>query len=77
VEGMGNDVLTKEEQMFLNTNTEEIKQFAGSLFAGSIDMDRRDMYQRLYFKAGGKQEICYTCGGSLKHLGMKLEATWL
>jgi hypothetical protein len=74
---MGNDVLTKEEQMFLAANAEQITQFAGSLFAGSIDMDRRDMYQRLYFKAGGKQEICYTCGGSLKHLGMKLEATWL
>jgi hypothetical protein len=74
---MANDVLTVDEQEFVKHHAQEIRQFADSLFAGSVDISKREVYQGLYFKAGGRQAICWTCGGSLRNMGLKLKDAWL
>ena len=73
---MPNDVLTKEELDFINTHANEIKQLANEEWAGHMPMDKREVYQTIFLKSGGRQEICYTCGGSLKQLGKRLQQ-WL
>lgn len=74
---MEDDVLTEEEREFLNHNADEIRQFANNLFAGDVSISKRGVYQTLYMKAGGRQAICFTCGGSLRNMGLKLQARWL
>lgn len=74
---MADHVLTQDEQEFIQHNADEIRMFAGSLFAGSVDISKREVYQGLYLKAGGRQSICWTCGGSLRNLGLKLKDAWL
>lgn len=73
---MADNVLTDEERAFIDANANEIRQMANLQFAGSIAMDKREKYQNLFLKAGGRQVICYTCGGSLRQLGRRLEQ-WL
>ena len=73
---MANDVLTEEEQEFIKHHAQEIRQFANDQFAGSIDISKREVYQGIFLKSGGRQAICFTCGGSLKQLGKRLEQ-WL
>lgn len=68
--------LTNEELEFLAVNAEEIKLMAAEQWAGSVPMDKRAIYQTIFLKVGGRQEICWTCGGSLKQLGKRLEQ-WL
>ena len=74
---MADNVLTEDEQEFLQYNADEIRMFSNNLFAGSVDISKREVYQSLYLKAGGKQSICWTCGGSLRNLGLKIKDTWL
>lgn len=74
---MADNVLTEEEREFIQHNADEIRMFADSLFAGSVDISKREVYQGLYFKAGGRQSICWTCGGSLRNMGLKLKDAWL
>ena len=76
LESMADNVLTQDEQEFIQHNAEQIKQFANELFAGSIDISKRQVYQTIFLKSGGRQSICWTCGGSLKQLGKRLEQ-WL
>jgi hypothetical protein len=73
---MANDVLTTEELEFIHANAEEIKQLANEQWSGNMPMDKREIYQTIFLKVGGRQAICYTCGGSLKQLGKRLEQ-WL
>ncbi len=73
---MCQEELTADEQDFVKLNANEIRQFANEQFAGSIDMDKREVYQALFLKAGGRQNICFTCGRSLKQLAKRLEQ-WL
>ena len=76
MEAMADNVLNEIDRAFMDVNADEIRQFANEQFAGSIDIDKRGRYQSIFFTLGGRQEICWTCGGSLKHLGKKLEQ-WL
>ncbi len=76
MEGMADNVLNEIDREFMDVNADEIRQFANEQFAGSIDIDKRGKYQSIFLTLGGRQEICWTCGGSLKHLGKKLEQ-WL
>jgi hypothetical protein len=76
MEDMADNVLTDEEQAFVNANADEIRAMANLQFAGNMPMDKRAIYQTIFIKSGGRQVICYTCGGSLKQLGKRLEQ-WL
>jgi hypothetical protein len=76
MEAMGNDVLNTEELEFIAVNADEIRAMANLQFAGNMPMDKRAVYQTIFIKSGGRQVICYTCGGSLKQLGKRLEQ-WL
>ena len=73
---MANDVLTIDELEYLAINSDEIKLMANEEWAGTMPLDKRAIYQTIFFKVGGRQEICWTCGGSLKQLGKRLEQ-WL
>ena len=73
---MADNVLTPDEQEFIKHHSDEIRQFANELFAGSVDVSKREVYQVIFLKSGGRQSICFTCGGSLKQLGKRLEQ-WL
>lgn len=73
---MADHVLNKDEQDFVNYNANEIRQFANEKFAGEVSISKRQVYQTIYVKSGGRQNICFTCGGSLKRLGKTLEQ-WL
>ncbi len=68
--------LTKEESDFIYKHADEIKMLANEEWAGHMPMDKRESYQTVFLKAGGRQAICWTCGGSLKQLGKRLEQ-WL
>lgn len=70
---MAYDVLTKEELEFIHEHADEIKKLANSEWAGHMPMDKREIYQTVFLKAGGRQAICWSCGGSLRKLGMKLK----
>ena len=76
MEVMADNVLSEIDYAFMEENADEIIQFANEQFAGSIDIDKRGRYQSIFLTLGGRQEICWTCGGSLKHLGKRLEK-WL
>jgi hypothetical protein len=76
MEAMGNDVLSIDEQEFMAVNADEIRRMASEQWAGHMPMDKREVYQTIFLKSGGRQEICYTCGGSLKQLGKRLQQ-WL
>jgi hypothetical protein len=76
MEAMANDVLNTEELEFMAVNADEIKRMASEQWSGTMPMDKRAIYQTIFLKLGGRQEICYTCGGSLKQLGKRLEQ-WL
>ena len=73
---MGNDVLNTEELEFMAVNADEIKRMASEQWSGTMPMDKRAIYQAIFLKVGGRQEVCWTCGGSLKQLGKRLEQ-WL
>lgn len=73
---MADNVLTKEELEFIHEHADEIKKLANSEWAGHMPMDKREIYQTVFLKAGGRQAICWSCGGSLKQLGKRLEQ-WL
>lgn len=66
-------MLTEDEQEFIKWNAEEIRQFANNEFAGEVPISKREVYQTIFIKSGGRQTICFTCGGSLKRLGKTLE----
>ena len=76
MEAMGNDVLSIDEQEFMAVNADEIKRMASEQWSGTMPMDKRAIYQSIFLKVGGRQEVCWTCGGSLKQLGKRLEQ-WL
>ena len=76
MEAMGNDVLNTEELEFMAVNADEIKRMASEQWSGTMPMDKRAIYQAIFLKVGGRQEVCWTCGGSLKQLGKRLEQ-WL
>jgi len=76
MESMADNVLTQDEQEFIKHQAKEIRQFANEEFAGSVDISKREVYQGIFLKSGGRQSICFTCGGSLKQLGKRLEQ-WL
>jgi|14_taG_2_1085336.scaffolds.fasta_scaffold25449_5 hypothetical protein len=76
MESMADNVLTPDEQEFIKHQANEIRQFANEQFAGSVDISKREVYQGIFLKSGGRQAICFTCGGSLKQLGKRLEQ-WL
>ena len=76
MESMADNVLTEDEQEFIKHQAKEIRQFANEEFAGSVDISKREVYQGIFLKSGGRQSICFTCGGSLKQLGKRLEQ-WL
>jgi hypothetical protein len=73
---MENYVLSVEDLEFIHANADEINQLASEQWAGDMPIDKRETYQTLFLKAGGRQAICYTCGGSLKQLGKRLQR-WL
>ena len=68
--------LTTQELEFIHVHADEIKQLASEQWAGHMPMDKREVYQTIFLKTGGRQEICFTCGGSLKQLGKRLQQ-WL
>jgi len=68
--------LTKEELEFIHEHADDIKMMAKELWSGSIPIDEREVYQTVFLKAGGRQAICWTCGGSIKQLGKRLQQ-WL
>ena len=76
MEAMGNDVLNTEELEFMAVNADEIKRMASEQWSGTMPMNKRAIYQAIFLKVGGRQEVCWTCGGSLKQLGKRLEQ-WL
>ena len=76
MEGMADNVLSIEERAFIDTNADEIRAMANQQWSGSMPMDKREMYQTIFIKSGGRQVICYTCVCSLKQLGKRLEP-WL
>jgi hypothetical protein len=61
---------------FMAVNSDEIKRMASEQWSGTMPMDKRAIYQAIFLKVGGRQEVCWTCGGSLKQLGKRLEQ-WL
>ena len=68
--------LTEEDMEFIRVNADEINQLANEQWSGTMPMDKREAYQNVFLRAGGRQAICYTCGGSLKQLGKRLQQ-WL
>jgi hypothetical protein len=73
---MAYDVLNEYEKDFIELNADEIRLFANEQFAGEVTISKREVYQSIYIKLGGRQNICFTCGGSLKRLGKTL-LQWL
>ena len=70
---MADNVLIHDELEFLAVNADDIKRMASEQWSGTMPLDKRAIYQTIFFKVGGRQEICWTCGGSLKQLGKRLE----
>ena len=73
---MADNVLTEDERKFLEENAEEIRTFANSTFAGHVSIMKRAMYETIALKLGKKSTTCWTCGGSVKRIGQRLEK-WL
>ncbi len=73
---MGDNVLNDEELKFLKDNEEDIRSFANSTFAGHVPIDKRQRYEGIALKLGKTSPTCWTCGGSVKQIGKRLER-WL
>lgn len=70
---MADNVLSSDEIAFIKANATTIKQFASETFAGHIPMEAREKYEHITLKLGRRFNICWTCGASLKRIGMQLE----
>jgi hypothetical protein len=73
---MADNVLTFDEREYLMANAKEVIMMANEQWSGHMPMDKREVYQTIFLKSGGRQAICWTCGGSLKQLGKRLQQ-WL
>jgi len=70
---MEDNVLSKEDLEFINSNANSVKQMAHGLFSGHVSIEQREQYERITLKLGRRFNICWTCGGSLKRIGQQLE----
>lgn len=73
---MADNVLTEREQTFLKENEARVRQFANATFAGHVSVEDRAMFELIALKLGKKSPTCWTCGGSVKQIGKRLEQ-WL
>lgn len=69
---MSDIVLSQTEREFIRANQTQIEHFANGTFAGSIGMEQRQMYEQITLKLGRRFNICWTCGNSLKRIGLQL-----
>ena len=66
--------LTQDEKDWLQARSVAINQFAKSEFAGHVTSEDRATYSSIASKVNGaKINTCWTCGGSLTHLGRLLK----
>ncbi len=71
---MARDVLTDAEVQWLQERAGIIRSLACSQFSGDIPFDERAEYHRLAQKVTGFGfMVCWTCGASLKNLGIYLQ----
>lgn len=66
-------ILTQSERDFIKDNQKQIEDFANGSFAGSVGIDQRQMYEQITLKLGRRFNICWTCGSSLKRIGLQLK----
>lgn len=69
---MSNAILDQREIDFIKTNQSQIEAFANCTFAGTVSIEQREMYERITLKLGRRFNICWTCGNSLKNIGLQL-----
>ena len=73
-QGMADNVLTQDERDWLQDRSVAINQFAKSEFSGHVSVEERATYSAIAGKVNGARfNTCWTCGGSLTHLGRLLK----
>ena len=71
---MAGHVLTEDERAWLQERAGIIRSLAAAEFSGDVPVDERHIYERLAQKAiGFSFMVCWTCGASLKNLGIYLQ----
>jgi hypothetical protein len=71
---MARNVLTDAEVQWLQERAGIIRSLAAAEFSGDVPVDERHIYERLAQKTiGFSFMVCWTCGASLKNLGIYLQ----
>jgi hypothetical protein len=71
---MARNVLTDAEVQWLQEREGIIRSLAAAEFSGDVPVDERHIYERLAQKTiGFSFMVCWTCGASLKNLGIYLQ----